>query len=147
MRRSQRSSAALSLGPLAFDAELVPLGISENDPAGAVRPEMVSHEGRAELDNAVDFLVASLSLEEVDVHTILPRLPFWHPLEQQTRLTSSQRAHGLRIAWMIVSAGWDAEHLAPPQREAVGIGTVNSDASDRYGHRRLSLMTGPSASR
>jgi hypothetical protein len=129
---------SLHSGVSALDAELVPFGIGENDPPGTVDPKMVGNEARAEPQQAIYFFVASISFDEVDVHAVLPRLPIGHPFEQESGLSSSKRARGLGVARMIVGTRCDAQHLTPPPRQARGIGTVNSDAADGYGHRRIS---------
>src|SRR5450631_3831589 len=130
-------TAALLSGPAAFrgaalDAELIALGIGHDNPAGPVGPAQVVDKARADAEQSRDlFVTAAGGGHEVKVHPVLDYLAVGDGDEQQTDpVSADDPAFGVtavvRVAWIFLPAG----DLAPEQRLAVRIGTVDRDTAD-----------------
>ncbi len=136
-RAERRRRRGRPLCVAAQDAQLVPLGVGEHDPAGPVRLALVVDHGGTQREHALDLLVAgAVGGNEVEMDAVLDLLVVGHVDEQQSNRPVGREDHVLLVARQIRVVGvlGETEQLAPPDRLLVGVARIERRMRNPYGH-------------
>src|SRR5215217_6810357 len=130
-------TAVLAFGGAALDAELVALGVGQDDPAGAVGAAVVGDQGGADPEQPLDLLVAGPVVgHQVQVDPVLDRLGLGHGDEQQPGLAVRPGQEPLGVARLVGVVGvlLVAGDLAPELDQGIRVGAVEGDVAGTGGH-------------
>ena len=129
--------AVFALSPAPQDAELVPLGIGQNEPAAAIVVAEVMQWDCPKCYDAVDLVIArTVGRFKVKVNAVLHLLALRYLNEQQLRLMARPDDHALLVPRLVRIAGHVpiAQHLLPERGKDERVAAIKRRMRDPRSH-------------